>query len=126
MLKWKCLPPVSYVQGLQMQREIGAVEYMECSFVTLEGLNAVFNQAVRTVLREVKRKGAETIHVHVYIDYLICYTGKLRGIWMGFRSLQKPEAIDISITECGASIYSGFQGYLNLASSTAPPNIGNK
>ena len=41
-----CLKPVTYVEGLQMQREIGAVKYMECSAVTQKGLRAVFDEAV--------------------------------------------------------------------------------
>ena len=81
MLKLKRLAPVSYVQGLQMQEEIGAVKYMECSFVTMEGLKSVFDEAIRAALSEVKKKGAEAMHVHVYIDYLIGYTRKPRDIW---------------------------------------------
>lgn len=43
--------PIGYSQGLQMQREIGAVAYLECSAVTREGLKEVFDEAVRAVLR---------------------------------------------------------------------------
>lgn len=44
------LKPVTYVEGLQMQREIGAVKYMECSALTQKGLKAVFDEAILVAL----------------------------------------------------------------------------
>ena len=41
------LKPVTYVEGLQLQEEIGAVKYHECSAKTQEGLREVFDDAVR-------------------------------------------------------------------------------
>ena len=51
--------PVTYIEGLKMQREIGAVKYMECSAVTQEGLKEVFDEAIIAALNlpnYVKRK----------------------------------------------------------------------
>ncbi|KAF7994206.1 hypothetical protein HCN44_001339 [Aphidius gifuensis] len=49
-LKDKKLAPITYPQGLAMAKEIGAVKYLECSALTKEGLDAVFDQAARAVL----------------------------------------------------------------------------
>ena len=44
------LKPVTYVEGLQLQREIGAVKYHECSAKTQEGLREMFDDAVRAAV----------------------------------------------------------------------------
>jgi len=41
--------PISYEQGLQMMKEIGAVKYMECSALTQNGLKAIFDKGIRAV-----------------------------------------------------------------------------
>ena len=53
-LKEKRLMPVNYTQGLQMQKEIGAVKYLECSALTQKGLKQVFDEAIRAVLQPQK------------------------------------------------------------------------
>lgn len=45
------LGPVSYSQGRQMQEEIGAVSYAECSARTGKGVDTVFEQAIRAGLK---------------------------------------------------------------------------
>ena len=51
-MKEKRLAPITYPQGLAMARDIGAVKYLECSALTREGLNEVFEDAVRAVAYE--------------------------------------------------------------------------
>ena len=46
-LTTKKLKPITYSQGLQLMTEIDAVKYMECSSLTREGLEQVFEEAVR-------------------------------------------------------------------------------
>lgn len=50
--------PITYQQGLQMAKEIGAVKYMECSALTQNGLKSVFDEAIHAVLtpQTVKKK----------------------------------------------------------------------
>ena len=53
-LKEKQITPVSIADGLRMQEAIGAVKYMECSALTFGGIDAVFDEAVRTALDGMK------------------------------------------------------------------------
>ena len=53
-LREKRLSPISYTQGLQMTKEIGAVKYLECSALTQKGLKTVFDEAIRAVLNPTK------------------------------------------------------------------------
>ena len=46
----KQLTPITYPQGLQMQKDIGAVKYLECSALTGKGIDIVFDEAIRAVL----------------------------------------------------------------------------
>jgi len=42
--------PVTYEQGEQLMREIGAKRYLECSAISQEGLSKVFEEAVKVIL----------------------------------------------------------------------------
>ena len=59
-LRERRLAPITYPQGLQMQKEISAVKYFECSALTQKGLKTVFAEAARAVLqsRKTANKGA--------------------------------------------------------------------
>ncbi|KAL5481561.1 hypothetical protein EMCRGX_G021751 [Ephydatia muelleri] len=45
--------PITFLQGLQIQKDIGAVKYLECSAVTKMNLQAVFEEAIRAVVQPV-------------------------------------------------------------------------
>ncbi|KIJ38451.1 hypothetical protein M422DRAFT_33245 [Sphaerobolus stellatus SS14] len=49
-LRERRMAPISYQLGLQMQKDIGAVKYLECSALTQKGLKTVFDDAIRSVL----------------------------------------------------------------------------
>jgi len=49
-LRERRMEPINYAQGLQMQKDIRAVKYIECSALTQQGLKSVFDEAIRAVL----------------------------------------------------------------------------
>ena len=49
------LAPISYSQGTQLAQEIGAIKYLEFSALTQRGLHAVFDEAVRVVIRAIEK-----------------------------------------------------------------------
>ena len=70
------LKPISYSEGLRMQSQIGAVEYLECSALTQKGLKEVFNKA--SLVGQEFRKGivnwgnANTSrHIDVTVFYVL-------------------------------------------------------
>jgi len=60
-LRDKKMLPITFAQGVQMAKDIGAVKYLECSALTQKGLKNVFDEAIRAVLMPApvvrKRKG---------------------------------------------------------------------
>ncbi|KAJ7038088.1 small GTPase rac1p [Mycena alexandri] len=48
-LRDRRMAPIQYQQGVQMQRDISAVKYLECSALTQKGLKTVFDEAIRAV-----------------------------------------------------------------------------
>ena len=54
VLKNEGKAPITYQQGVKMAEEIGAIKYLECSALKSEGLDEVFFEAIRAVLRAQK------------------------------------------------------------------------
>ncbi|KAF8180471.1 small GTPase Rac1 [Mycena galopus ATCC 62051] len=52
------IAPIQYQQGVQLQRDIGAVKYLECSALTQQGLKTVFDEAIRAGLNPFVRPRA--------------------------------------------------------------------
>lgn len=48
--------PISFVEGLQMAKDVGAIKYVECSALTQNGLKTVFDEAIRAVLTPILTK----------------------------------------------------------------------
>lgn len=48
--------PVSYVEGLKLQKQIRAVKYIECSAKTLTNIHEVFELAIRAVIEKRQEK----------------------------------------------------------------------
>lgn len=44
------LSPISNLQGIQLQKEVKAVRYLECSALAQQNVKAVFNEAIRVCL----------------------------------------------------------------------------
>ncbi|XP_033629921.1 ras-related C3 botulinum toxin substrate 1-like [Asterias rubens] len=49
-LRERNLSPIKFNEGIQMNKEIGGVKYLECSALTQKGLKTVFEEAIRVVL----------------------------------------------------------------------------
>jgi small GTP-binding protein len=50
------MTPISYTQGLQAAQELHAINYLECSALTRDGLKDVFEEAIRAGLYHARRK----------------------------------------------------------------------
>ena len=50
MLANKSLSPITQTQALKVQKEIGAIRYMECSALTSKGVKSAFDVAIRAAL----------------------------------------------------------------------------
>jgi hypothetical protein len=69
--KEKGASSVTHSQGQSMAKELNAAKYLECSALTQEGLNTVFEEAIRAVLgmtdpqrnKKKKKKKSETCPV---------------------------------------------------------------
>lgn len=59
MLSAQGLRPVSHEQGQAVAKEIGAAKYVECSAKTRQGVQEVFDSALREVLK--KRWGKRVV-----------------------------------------------------------------
>ena len=55
-LREDILAPITYSQGCQMQKEIGAYKYVECSAVTHENVKLLFEEAIRSVSSSIAKK----------------------------------------------------------------------
>jgi len=62
-LRMKSQSPITYPEGLQMAKEVGAVRYLECSALTQKGLKNVFDEAIRAVLspNPIKKKKSKCV-----------------------------------------------------------------
>lgn len=49
------LSPVTYEQGMAVAKEINALCYMECSALSQKGVKAVFDEAIRYVIKSKKQ-----------------------------------------------------------------------
>jgi len=49
-LREKNQTPITFEEGLEMTKTIGAIKYLECSALTQKGLKNVFDEAIRVVL----------------------------------------------------------------------------
>jgi Ras-related C3 botulinum toxin substrate 1 len=65
-LREKNIAPISYEQGVAFSKEISAMRYMECSALTQQGLNTVFEETVKIVVgypRVINRKEKNTCEI---------------------------------------------------------------
>ncbi|XP_077323993.1 rho-related GTP-binding protein RhoG-like isoform X1 [Lithobates pipiens] len=49
--------PITYQQGVSLSQQILAVKYVECSALNQDGVQEVFSESARAVLKQLKEKG---------------------------------------------------------------------
>lgn len=78
----KKLSPITFVQGLSLSTEIGAVRYMECSALTQQGLKNVFHESISAAL------------VYLRERIITTWTENINGITLFKSLLTKPKKIN--------------------------------
>jgi len=58
-LRDRGMAPISYEKGLTMQKQTGALKYLECSALSQRNLAQVFEEAVKTVFYESVKSGKD-------------------------------------------------------------------
>ena len=53
--------PITHEKGVQMQKEIGALKYFECSALTQTNLKNLFEEAIRCVIYPVNQRNKNCI-----------------------------------------------------------------
>ncbi|XP_054832463.1 uncharacterized protein LOC129327730 [Eublepharis macularius] len=81
-LKKKKLFPVTSQKGLDMAKTIGAVEYVECSALTQQGLKTVFDKAIQSIVcsRPVKERRNCLLLLHLDSFTALPEAGTLRDV----------------------------------------------
>ncbi|KAJ3425285.1 hypothetical protein M0812_27720 [Anaeramoeba flamelloides] len=74
-LEEKNLEPISYQQGMELGKEIGAYQYIECSSLTQKNLKSVFDCSIKAVLnpqdkKEKKKEKTNKLFNHVAIKII--------------------------------------------------------
>ncbi|CAI9285967.1 unnamed protein product [Lactuca saligna] len=54
--------PITYAQGEELRKQIGAVAYVECSSKTQQNVKAVFDTAIKVILQPPRRMEVTTRH----------------------------------------------------------------
>ncbi|KAJ3108807.1 Dynein heavy chain 7, axonemal [Phlyctochytrium bullatum] len=88
-LREKRMAPITYPQGIQMAKDIGAVKYLECSALTQKGLKNVFDEAIRAVLspaQPAKRKKG-CVMMQRYYYYILngidtYHVAEMEEVWL--------------------------------------------
>ncbi|XP_043928152.1 NACHT, LRR and PYD domains-containing protein 3-like isoform X2 [Protopterus annectens] len=58
--------PMTSEEGQEMARRIGATKYIECSAIYFEGINNVFEEAVRTIIKDIQKSSCRLCETTLY------------------------------------------------------------